>query len=231
MLTKKQRLPLIIATVAVGIILLTAATLSQAGQTADELLAKKYQKILGRYQIESDGQQTILEFAVRQGALWADSGDGRPAEMKPVNDSLVEFTAQDAENGLFEFKFQKDETGDISTCRVICQALGLDMVAAKIKEIPGISSAFFKQKGLSTESRGRTGKKQECLRKVIEFRFTEKCSNPDTWCPSAVSFALIGRGQQGPINKYRWHISCKLQRMGWPAVRANGSSKSARFWP
>ncbi len=143
MLTKKQRLPLIIATVAVGIFLLAAANPSKAGQTADELLAKKYEKILGRYQIEEGGQQTILEFAVRQGGLWADSGDGRPAEMKPVNDSLLEFTAQDAENGLFEFKFLKNESGAISSCRVICQALGLDMVAAKIKEIPKISSAFF----------------------------------------------------------------------------------------
>jgi len=140
--TNKSSLPRIIAAAMFGALLLTAGTISYARQTADELLAKKYQKILGRYQIESGGQQTILEFAVRQGALWADSGDGRPAEMKPVNDSLLEFTAQDAENGLFEFKFQNDEAGAVSTCRVICQALGVDLVAAKIKDIQGISVAW-----------------------------------------------------------------------------------------
>jgi hypothetical protein len=142
MIYNKHRLPLIVA-VASSALFLVAGTWapSYAGQTADELMTKKYQKILGRYQIDAGGQQTILEFAVRQGGLWADSGDGRPAEMKPVGDSLVDFTAQDAENGLFEFKFQKDEAGAVSACRIICQALGLDMVAAKIKENPAASSA------------------------------------------------------------------------------------------
>ena len=143
MIHNKHRLPLMVTVAAFGLFLIVATWApSFAAQTADELLAKKYQKILGRYQIDAGGQQTILEFAVRQGALWADSGDGRPAEMKSVNDSLLEFTAQDAENGLFEFKFQKDEAGAVSACRIICQALGLDMVAAKIKDIPGIPVAW-----------------------------------------------------------------------------------------
>jgi hypothetical protein len=129
----KQRLLWITAAV-FGLILVAAAwTPSRAGQTADELLAKKYEKILGKYQIEQSGQTSTLEFAVRNGGLWADSGDGRPAEMKPVGESLVDFTAQDAENGQFEFKFQKDTSGVVSACRVICQALGLDIVAFKIK--------------------------------------------------------------------------------------------------
>jgi len=132
MLTKKRTSARVVAA---GAVILAAATwVLAAGQAADEALAKKYANILGKYRIEVGEQTAILEFAIRQGALWADSGDGRPAEMKPVNDSLVKFIAQDSMNGLFEIEFQKDETGAFTKCRVINQSMELDVVAVKIKE-------------------------------------------------------------------------------------------------
>jgi len=104
-----------------------------AGQSPDELLKKKYEKILGKYDLTFEGQTTILDFSIREGKLWADSGDGRPAIMTPVADSTEEFSCDDPETGRFTFKFLKDDKGEYTQCRVVAVDIGLDAVAEKIK--------------------------------------------------------------------------------------------------
>ena len=123
------------AVVAVLILAASAGRTAPAffGQTTDEIPAKKYANILGKYFVEIDGATTILEFSIRQGGLWADSGDGRPVEIKPVKESLEEFACDDPESGHFDFKFQKDEKGEYTKCRIIAAALGLDIVATKMR--------------------------------------------------------------------------------------------------
>jgi hypothetical protein len=108
----------------------------KAQTSIDESLAKKYEKILGRYEFDFSaigGEVKVTEIVVRQGALWVDDGDGRPAEIKPVNDSAVEFAGEDAVNGPVQVTFIKDDSGTVVKCRLVMPDLSLDVTGNKLK--------------------------------------------------------------------------------------------------
>jgi len=132
MMKKKRFVGIFVAVAAVFLVFSSVGNApALAGQTTDEILAKKYAKILGSYTYE--GTDAAIEIVIRQGALWADDGDGYPVELKPVGDSLEEFGGEDANNGHFDFKFLKDEKGEYSKCHIVAAAAGLDITAFKIK--------------------------------------------------------------------------------------------------
>jgi len=102
----------------------------------DEELKAKFGPILGDYEIDlSDigGEATVLSFYVENGKLWADSGDGRPAGLTPIEDLEFAFRGEDPQEGRFEFYFLKDEEGNYSKCRVVVEALGMEFLAFKIR--------------------------------------------------------------------------------------------------
>ena len=108
----------------------------RAQTNSDEALAKKHEKILGRYEFDFSamgGEVTVAEIVVREGALWVDDGDGRPAEIKPVNDSPVEFAGADAVNGPLQVTFIKDDSGTVVKCRLVMPDLSLDVTGNKLK--------------------------------------------------------------------------------------------------
>jgi hypothetical protein len=108
----------------------------KAQMNTDEALTKKYEKILGRYEFDLSamgGELKIIEFAIRQGALWTDDGDGQPAEIKPVNDSDVEFAGADSVNGPFRVTFIKDDSGAVMKCRIVMPNQNLDITGNKLK--------------------------------------------------------------------------------------------------
>ncbi len=108
----------------------------KAQTSIDEALAKKHEKILGRYEFDFSaigGEVRVIEIVVRQGALWVDDGDGRPAEIKPVNDSTVEFAGADAVNGPVQLTFIKDDSGTVVKCRLVMPDLSLDVTGIKLK--------------------------------------------------------------------------------------------------
>jgi hypothetical protein len=81
--------------------------------------------------LSSGGVQT-LSFYVKEGELWADSGDGRPAILEPVESQEFKFTATDPESGFFEITFLKDEQGKYTKCRVFIEDQDLEIEGIKI---------------------------------------------------------------------------------------------------
>jgi hypothetical protein len=106
--------------------LLMIQSIAVAQEAADEGLKKKYAPILGEYEFVMEGGTFTLKFYVEGGALWADSGDGRPATMESLKDKLFEFTAEDTQAGIFEIKFLKDDQGEYTICHVVNAGVGLD---------------------------------------------------------------------------------------------------------
>jgi hypothetical protein len=116
------------------VLMIVPALKAQTG--IDEALAKKHEKILGRYEFDFSsmgGEVNVIQIVVRQGALWVDDGDGRPAEIKPVNDSALEFAGSDAVNGPVQLKFIKDDSGTVVKCRLVMPDLSLDVTGIKLK--------------------------------------------------------------------------------------------------
>jgi len=123
----------VLCTIAFFILFLSMAlsvTVAQVG--SDEELKKKYAPILGEYEFLTAGGAFTLKFYVEGGALWADSGDGRPATMEPLKDKEFEFTAEDPQAGIFEIKFLKDDQGKHTICHVVNTGMGLDAIGNKI---------------------------------------------------------------------------------------------------
>lgn len=109
------------------------ALLSQ--ELTDDQLEKKYKAILGEYEFdlsEMGGETALLEFYIEDGELWADSGDGRPAALVPMEDVEFAFSGEDPVEGRFEFYFLKDEEGQYSKCRIVIEAMGLEIFGIKI---------------------------------------------------------------------------------------------------
>ena len=111
---------------------------AMAAQTSadDEALAKKYANILGRYDLDltaMGGDMHPTEVVVRDGKLWIDDGDGRPAEIKPVGDSGLEFEGLDDYNGSVKVTFIKDDAGAVVKMHLVMPDAGLDAYGNKVK--------------------------------------------------------------------------------------------------
>ena len=101
----------------------------------DEDLKKKYEAIIGDYEFdlsELGGETLLLTFYIEEGELWADSGDGRPASLEPIENLEFAFAGEDPEQGRFEFYFLKDDEGHYSKCRVVIESEGLEIIGFKI---------------------------------------------------------------------------------------------------
>lgn len=127
----KKRVFRISVFLVVGLFLVCSVTLAQ--EKSDEDLKKEFAQILGEYAFEVEGQTFTLNFYVEGGELWADSGDGRPATMKAIEDEVFAFTAEDPVSGLFEIKFLKDDQGKYTVCHVINRDMGLETKGIKKK--------------------------------------------------------------------------------------------------
>ena len=103
----------------------------QPGQ--DEELKKMYAPILGEYEFSMLEGTFYLNFYIEEGDLWADSGDGRPAVMKPSEDKQFAFKAEDPQSGIFSFQFLKDDQAEYTICHVVNEGMGLDIKGSKIK--------------------------------------------------------------------------------------------------
>ena len=101
----------------------------------DEELKKKYEAFIGEYEFdlsELGGEMAFMTFYIEAGEFWADSGDGRPAALSPIEDLEFAFAGEDPEQGRFEFYFLKDEEGHFSKCRVVIESMGLEILGFKI---------------------------------------------------------------------------------------------------
>jgi hypothetical protein len=101
----------------------------------DEELKKKYGAIIGEYEFdlsELGAENALMTFYIEKGALWADSGDGRPATLEPLEDLEFAFAGEDPEQGRLEFYFLKDDDGKYSKCRVVLESMGLEIMGIKI---------------------------------------------------------------------------------------------------
>ena len=127
---KKRNLCLFVCLV-VGF--LAAGSVSVAQDKSDEELKKEYAPILGEYEFVLGGQTEILRFYIESGDLWADSGDGRPATMQPVEDEVFKFRAEDPINGVFELTFSKDDQGEYTICTLFHSQSGTEAKGEKIR--------------------------------------------------------------------------------------------------
>jgi hypothetical protein len=116
-------------------LLLTSAAISAAAPMAQDA-AKTYEKFLGKYEFDlasMGGGTRIFEFYVKDNAFWIEYGFTSPGELKPVDNTVDQFTFTDPDDGLIKVTFQEDDRGNYTVCRVVADSLGLDILGTKQK--------------------------------------------------------------------------------------------------
>jgi hypothetical protein len=119
-----------------ALILLMAASLSMAQEKTDEELEKKYSAILGEFEFDLTdlgGEIIVLNFHIDSGALWGDSGDGKPITLEPVEGEEYKFTSQDPDSGALEINFLKDDQDQYTICHIVLLDQGVEITGNKIK--------------------------------------------------------------------------------------------------
>ncbi len=119
-----------------SVVMATIVTISFSApqEKSDEALKKKYAPIIGQYEFDvtaMGGGTFWLNYYVKDGDLWVDSGDGRPAIMQPTEGQTFVFKAEDPEAGTFKISFEKDESGAYTTNRVFMDMQGIEVVGRK----------------------------------------------------------------------------------------------------
>lgn len=113
-----------------------AASMTSAQEQPDDALKKKYAPILSEYEFDltsMGGNVEVLNYYIQDGKLWADSGDGEPAVMEPMEEEGFAFEAISSDGQTFEIRFSKDDQGNYSTCKILIVEMGLEVEGTKIK--------------------------------------------------------------------------------------------------
>lgn len=101
-------------------------------------LEKKYAPIVGDYEFDVTeyGMGIVtLKVYVENDVLWSFPDNAyEPAEMMPIEGEEFAFTIDAGEQGVYEMRFLKDESGEHTKCHVINEAMGMDVTGEKIKE-------------------------------------------------------------------------------------------------
>ena len=123
---------------AVMLLLINPVTFAQEKK---QDLAKKYAVIVGDYEFDMTetemGAVMTVNFYFEDGTLWAlPETSAEPAKMEPVEGKTFEFTIEDPEEGTYEIKFAKDESGKYTKCQVKNEVMGFDLVGTKLKKSP-----------------------------------------------------------------------------------------------
>jgi hypothetical protein len=79
------------------------------------------------------GEIIILNFHIESGALWADSDDGKPITLEPIEGEEYKFTSEDPDSGALEISFLKDDQDQFSICHIVLLDLGAEITGNKIK--------------------------------------------------------------------------------------------------
>lgn len=118
------------------LIFLICASGAIAKDQKDNELKKKYGPILGEYEFDltdMGGETQTVSFEIRDGDIWADSGDGDPATMEPVEGAEFEFTVESSDGQSLEVKFVKDDNGKYTVCQILIVGMGMEIEGTKIK--------------------------------------------------------------------------------------------------
>jgi hypothetical protein len=110
--------------------LLIAGSALAVQEKSDEALQKKYAPILGTYEFdlsEMGGNVILLEIMIKEGALWADSGDGMPDTLNPTVEGEFEFDASDPESGTLKLVFEKDDEGNYTILNIDLIDMGVQI--------------------------------------------------------------------------------------------------------
>ncbi len=96
---------------------------------------KLYKEISGRFEFFVDGQVTIINFHVKDGALYGTSeDDDEEVDIEPVELETMSFEATEMDGTYYEITFSRDEDKKITKCVILTEWMEIE--GTRIEELP-----------------------------------------------------------------------------------------------
>jgi len=123
-----------------GLLLLGAAPGLARAAGGQEGPVEKYAPILGDYEFDlsDQGMGVIVIKIYVEGDIvygWPETSS-EPAVMEPVEGEVFMFRIHDPDEGDYEATFLKDETGKYARCRLVNEAMGMDVEGERVQKRP-----------------------------------------------------------------------------------------------
>jgi hypothetical protein len=103
----------------------------------DEDLEKKYAPILGDYSFDMSSQGfgvlNVTFYVENETLLAITEVSSNPGQMEPVEGAEFEFTIEDPDEGTYQIKFLKDDTGKFTKCHLFNDLMGMDVTGTKVE--------------------------------------------------------------------------------------------------
>ncbi|MEE9390117.1 MAG: hypothetical protein V3U91_02640 [Candidatus Aminicenantaceae bacterium] len=93
---------------------------------------KAYDEIGGKYEFDIEGQIMVIAFWVENEKLMGAPEGEEPAELEPVEEEELKFTATTSEGQFFEITFARDDKGKVTKC--VIGTMGMEYEGNKVKE-------------------------------------------------------------------------------------------------
>lgn len=114
-------------------LLLTLFSGQAPAQEKSEDPIKLFNEIAGDFEFEYEGEYMIFIFTVEDGKLMCAPEGETPEVMEPLAGQEMTFFAFDPDGTEYNFKFTRNEEGDLSKCTVTVPAMGIEVTGTRIR--------------------------------------------------------------------------------------------------
>lgn len=94
---------------------------------------KLLNEIAGDYEFEYEGQYIVFEITVEDGNLMAAPEGEIPDVLEPVDGEEMTYVGYSPDGMEYQFKFIRDDEGEITKCTIYVPAMGIEVEGTKIK--------------------------------------------------------------------------------------------------
>lgn len=105
-------------------------------QVRPEDIAKKYPEIEGVYEFQLGKRMIVVQMYFKDGALrHVATGNTRSTKWDPVEETELQFTVGNPDQGTYHLEFLKDDQGRYTMFRIVNETAHIDVIATKKREL------------------------------------------------------------------------------------------------
>ena len=128
----KNKLNSVLALVSCLVFILAVFSVPSFAQEKEET-EKLLKEVAGDYEFEYEGQIIVFVFSVENGNLMGAPEGESPEVLEAVEGEEMTWFGFSPDGAEYQFKFKRNEEGEVSTCTCTIPAMGIEIDGVRIK--------------------------------------------------------------------------------------------------